>query len=162
MLFPVAPPATDSSSVHDHSGHHVSRGVFALYEVEVLAAKSGEGLAGPPPGLLETHRRVLEDLGGRYMEIVGTDTATTLVHFARSEHATQLVLGASRKSRAAELFGGSTESLGDLALTGCEVIGHIVAYRCGHHLNAELARRLLEQIVVADQRFETVAQRRCA
>jgi UDP-3-O-acyl-N-acetylglucosamine deacetylase len=42
------------------------------------------------------------------------------------------------------------------------VIGHVVAYRCGHHLNAELARRLLEQITVADQRFETVAQRRCA
>ena len=52
--------------------------------------------------------------------------------------------------------------VGDLALTGCEVIGHVVAYRCGHHLNAELARRLLEQITVADQRFESVAQRRCA
>ena len=52
--------------------------------------------------------------------------------------------------------------VGDLALTGCEVIGHVVAYRCGHQLNAELAKRLLEQITVADQRFETVAQRRCA
>jgi UDP-3-O-acyl N-acetylglucosamine deacetylase len=52
--------------------------------------------------------------------------------------------------------------IGDLALTGCEVIGHVVAYRCGHQLNAALAKRLLEQITVADQRFETVAQRRCA
>jgi len=35
--------------------------------------------------------------------------------------------------------------VGDLALTGCEIIGHVVAYRCGHKLNAELATRLLEQ-----------------
>ncbi len=35
--------------------------------------------------------------------------------------------------------------VGDLALTGCEIIGHVVAYRCGHQLHAELAKRLLEQ-----------------
>lgn len=52
--------------------------------------------------------------------------------------------------------------IGDLALTGCEVIGHVVAYRSGHQLHAELARRLMEQVAVADQRFEIVAQRRCA
>jgi UDP-3-O-acyl N-acetylglucosamine deacetylase len=52
--------------------------------------------------------------------------------------------------------------VGDLALTGCEVIGHIVGYRCGHHLHAELAKRLLEQVVASDQRFEVVAQRRVA
>ncbi len=39
--------------------------------------------------------------------------------------------------------------VGDLALTGCEVIGHVVAYRCGHQLHAELAKRLLEQAEVA-------------
>jgi UDP-3-O-acyl N-acetylglucosamine deacetylase len=52
--------------------------------------------------------------------------------------------------------------VGDLALTGCEIIGHVVGYRCGHHLNAELARRLLEQIEVADQRFEAAQRRRAA
>ncbi len=36
--------------------------------------------------------------------------------------------------------------VGDLALTGCEVIGHIVAYRSGHQLHAELAKRLRQQI----------------
>ncbi|MAT68970.1 MAG: UDP-3-O-[3-hydroxymyristoyl] N-acetylglucosamine deacetylase [Planctomycetaceae bacterium] len=35
--------------------------------------------------------------------------------------------------------------LGDLALTGCRVSGHIVAYRSGHRLNAALAVRLLQQ-----------------
>jgi UDP-3-O-acyl-N-acetylglucosamine deacetylase len=52
--------------------------------------------------------------------------------------------------------------IGDLALTGCEVIGHVVGYRSGHHLHAELARRLMEQVVASDERFEWVTQRRCA
>jgi UDP-3-O-acyl N-acetylglucosamine deacetylase len=52
--------------------------------------------------------------------------------------------------------------VGDLALTGCEIVGHVVAYRTGHTLHAELAKRLLEQAEVIDQRFEQVAQRRCA
>lgn len=52
--------------------------------------------------------------------------------------------------------------IGDLALTGCEVVGHVVAYRCGHQLHAELAKRLLEQAEASDQRFEVVAERRCA
>lgn len=32
--------------------------------------------------------------------------------------------------------------LGDLALCGFDLAGHIVAYRSGHALNVELARRL--------------------
>ncbi len=35
--------------------------------------------------------------------------------------------------------------VGDLALTGCEVIGQIVAYRSSHQLNAALASELLTQ-----------------
>ena len=69
--------------------------------------RAGEGLAGPPPGLLERHRRLLEDLGGTYYEVVGPEAANTLVTFARSEHATQLVLGSSRRSRITELLRGS-------------------------------------------------------
>jgi two-component system sensor histidine kinase KdpD len=56
---------------------------------------------------LEEHRRLLADLGGRYHEVVGTDIATALCDFARARHATQLVLGASRRSRWAELRRGS-------------------------------------------------------
>jgi UDP-3-O-acyl N-acetylglucosamine deacetylase len=33
--------------------------------------------------------------------------------------------------------------IGDLALAGCDIIGHVVAYRSGHRLNAELVRQLL-------------------
>jgi UDP-3-O-acyl N-acetylglucosamine deacetylase len=53
--------------------------------------------------------------------------------------------------------------VGDLALTGCEVIGHVVAYRSGHALHAELAKRLLEQSEDGQQRYGvTFEQRKCA
>lgn len=45
------------------------------------------------------------------------------------------------------------DMVGDLALTGCDLIGRIVAFRSGHRLNAELVRAL-----VADDS----AARRCA
>ncbi|MEX0612356.1 MAG: UDP-3-O-acyl-N-acetylglucosamine deacetylase [Pirellulales bacterium] len=52
--------------------------------------------------------------------------------------------------------------VGDLALTGCEIVGHVVAYRCGHQLHAELAKRLLERADANNTGFTNVAQRRCA
>jgi UDP-3-O-acyl N-acetylglucosamine deacetylase len=52
--------------------------------------------------------------------------------------------------------------VGDLALTGCEIVGHIVAYRCGHKLNAELATRLLENADTQEPRIGNVAERRAA
>jgi UDP-3-O-acyl-N-acetylglucosamine deacetylase len=35
--------------------------------------------------------------------------------------------------------------VGDLALSGCDVIGRVIAHRSGHRLNAELARVLLQE-----------------
>lgn len=35
--------------------------------------------------------------------------------------------------------------VGDLALAGCDLVAHIVAYRSGHRLNAELVRTLLTE-----------------
>jgi len=47
--------------------------------------------------------------------------------------------------------------VGDLALTGCEVIGHVVAHRSGHALHAQLATRLLEQAEVGNVRLGMAA-----
>src|SRR5690348_3832048 len=66
--------------------------------------RAGEGLAGPPPGALDRHRALLEDLGGTYHEVVGADPSLALVSFARAERATQLVMGASRRSRWSHLL----------------------------------------------------------
>jgi UDP-3-O-[3-hydroxymyristoyl] N-acetylglucosamine deacetylase len=52
--------------------------------------------------------------------------------------------------------------VGDLALTGCEVVGHVVGFRCGHQLHAELAKRLLEQAETSNPNLHVVEERRCA
>ncbi len=55
-----------------------------------------------------TQRRVLlEEVGGRYVEVVGADIADALLQVARAENATQIVLGASRNSRWSDLWRGS-------------------------------------------------------
>jgi two-component system, OmpR family, sensor histidine kinase KdpD len=66
-----------------------------------------EGLTTPSSGMLEDHRRLLTEMGGTYHQVVGADTAGALTDFARHENATQLVLGASRRSRLQELLHGS-------------------------------------------------------
>jgi UDP-3-O-acyl-N-acetylglucosamine deacetylase len=42
--------------------------------------------------------------------------------------------------------------VGDLALSGCELWGHVLAHRSGHRLNAELVRVLLAEGELVDQR----------
>jgi two-component system sensor histidine kinase KdpD len=69
--------------------------------------RPADGLARPDEALLGRHRALLDELGGRYAEVSGSDAADALVRFARAENATQLVLGASRRSRWAELTKGS-------------------------------------------------------
>ncbi len=68
---------------------------------------SSDGRVGRLEGGLADHRRVLEELGGTYREVVGDDVAETLVAAARTDRATQLVIGASRRSRWDEVRGGS-------------------------------------------------------
>ena len=53
------------------------------------------------------NRALLDDLGGRYVEVVGADVAPALVQVARAENATQLVLGATHRSRLVEYVRGS-------------------------------------------------------
>ncbi|MDQ6797119.1 MAG: DUF4118 domain-containing protein [Actinomycetota bacterium] len=76
-------------------------------ELHGVHVQSGDGLSTPPTDALELHRRLLEEFGGTYHELNGTDVAKALVQFARAEDATQLVLGASQRSRWMELTRGS-------------------------------------------------------
>ena len=66
-----------------------------------------EGLVGSGRGQLEVHTRLLVELGGTYREVAGPDVARSLVQVAKAENATQLVIGATRRSRWAELTRGS-------------------------------------------------------
>ena len=68
------------------------------------------GLSGRDEATVEAmtaQRRLLEELGGEYRRVTSNDVAGTLVDLARSENATQIVLGASARSRRQEVFGGS-------------------------------------------------------
>jgi two-component system sensor histidine kinase KdpD len=65
---------------------------------------------GPSDALtphLGEHRALLERLGGEYHEVAQADVGESLVSFARAHNATQLVVGATRRSRWQELITGS-------------------------------------------------------
>jgi two-component system sensor histidine kinase KdpD len=63
-----------------------------------------DGLTGADPAQLARQRALVESLGGTYHQVVGDDVTTALLDFARGVNATQLVLGASRRGRIAQVF----------------------------------------------------------
>ena len=60
---------------------------------------SSDGLAEANQAALVNQRALVESLGGSYHQVIGDDTPTALVEFARAVNATQLVIGVSRRSR---------------------------------------------------------------
>jgi two-component system sensor histidine kinase KdpD len=66
-----------------------------------------DGLSAPSAQLLERQRLLVEQLGGMYHEVVGADIGGALLDSARSLNATQIVMGASRRSRWQRLTRGS-------------------------------------------------------
>jgi len=75
---------------------------------ELLAVHitSQDGLRDAAPGALAAQRALVEQLGGSYHQVVGSDIPRALVDFARGENATQLVIGVSRRSRLVALLTG--------------------------------------------------------
>ncbi|MFC7242079.1 DUF4118 domain-containing protein [Catellatospora aurea] len=69
-----------------------------------LHVPRSDGLAGADPALLAKHRVLVESLGGTYHQVAGADVPRALLDFARGANATQLVLGASRRGRLAQLL----------------------------------------------------------
>src|SRR6201996_2958548 len=65
-----------------------------------------DGLTGADPAALAAQRRLAESVGGTYHQVVGDDIPEALLPFARAENATQLVLGASRRSWLTALLTG--------------------------------------------------------
>ncbi|MFJ8579296.1 DUF4118 domain-containing protein [Micromonospora sp. NPDC093277] len=63
-----------------------------------------DGLAGADPARLARQRVLVESLGGTYHQVLGGDIPAALLDFARGVNATQLVLGASRRGRFAQLL----------------------------------------------------------
>ncbi|MEV0582838.1 sensor histidine kinase KdpD [Nonomuraea sp. NPDC050310] len=63
-----------------------------------------DGLTGADPASLARQRTLVESLGGSYHQVVGDDVSRALLDFARGVNATQLVLGASRRGRFAQIL----------------------------------------------------------
>ncbi|MFC4122464.1 DUF4118 domain-containing protein [Nonomuraea zeae] len=64
-----------------------------------------DGLSsGANPAHLVRQRTLVEDLGGTYHQVVGDDIPRALLDFAHGVNATQLVLGASRRGRFAQIL----------------------------------------------------------
>ncbi|WP_045877194.1 ATP-binding protein [Pseudofrankia sp. DC12] len=60
-------------------------------------------VTGADPAALARQRTLVESLGGSYHLVLGDNVPKALLDFARAENATQLVLGASRRGRFAQL-----------------------------------------------------------
>jgi len=121
-------------------GEHVLRRaaqIAATTRAELIGVHVTEpsGLVETEPAWLAGQRRLLSELGGRYTELSGTDVATTVLDFTHAESARQLVLGATRRSRAQEFMHGSVINKAIRAAGAIEV--HVIpARRPPRHVEA--------------------------
>jgi two-component system sensor histidine kinase KdpD len=76
-------------------------------ELVGVHVRGDDGLADAGRDTVDRFRALLAELGGRFVEVAGSDVAATLVGAARMENATQLVLGATSRNRWHELTRGS-------------------------------------------------------
>ncbi len=76
-------------------------------DLVAVHVRSQDGLAPSATEALADQRTLVERLGGTYRDVVGDDIGKALVDTARRMNATQIVLGATRRSRLTELLRGS-------------------------------------------------------
>jgi two-component system, OmpR family, sensor histidine kinase KdpD len=86
-----------------------------------------DGLTGASPARLAAQRRLVESVGGTYHQVVGDNISEALLTFARAENATQLVLGASRRSWLSAMLTGP--GIGQRTIRGSgDIDVHIVTH----------------------------------
>lgn len=79
-------------------------------ELLVLHVSRGDGLAGASPDALARHRAFTESLGGTWHSVLGDDIAAAILDFAHGVNASEIVLGATRRSRLGAALTQSTAS----------------------------------------------------
>lgn len=72
-----------------------------------IHVRPADGTVQPQPENLERQKEILRELGGSYRELTAGDVAKALAQTALAENATQLIVGASHRSRLTELVRGS-------------------------------------------------------
>ena len=68
-----------------------------------LYVTRGDGLVQMDPDRLHRLHVMTEDMGGTFHSVVGDNTATAVLDFAKAENATQVLIGASRRGRLSTL-----------------------------------------------------------
>lgn len=104
-----------------------------LHAVHVLSSGGGSGVS---PEALRSQRALAEELGASYHQVIGDDVATALLEFARSANATQLVLGAGRRSRWTHVprRGIGSRVVAGAGETDVHLVAHASAGRSGWRL----------------------------
>ncbi len=115
------------------AGRVAGRSLIAVHVVR------SDGSIGTSAGEIEKQRLLAENLGGRLQLVVGDDIAATVLEFARTVNATQIVVGASRHSRFAQLVRPSTSNaiVRDSADIDVYVVTHQKAARSGAGLRTK-------------------------
>jgi len=96
--------ASGADSVIRRAARLAMRARADLIAVHVRSPTSRSGESNV---FLSDQKELVRQLGGRYHEVVSENIGDALIAFAKGENATQLVLGASRRSRIAEAVRGS-------------------------------------------------------
>jgi two-component system sensor histidine kinase KdpD len=99
-------------------------------ELVGVHVRTDDSLTGAGSKGLVENRALLDDLGGRYVEVVGADVAPALVQVARAENATQLVMGATHRSRLNEFVRGSVIN-SVIRAAGGSLDVHVIATEAG-------------------------------
>ena len=86
------------------AGRVAGRSLIAVHVVR------SDGSVGTSVSEIEKQRMLAENLGGSLQLVVGDDIAATVLEFARTVNGTQIVVGASRHGRFAQLVRPSTSN----------------------------------------------------
>ena len=105
------------------AGRQAGRTLAAVHVVR------SDGTAGADPAVLEQQRQLAEKLGGDLHLVVGDDPVRSVLQYARSINATQIVVGASTHSRLRHLLRPSAVS----AIVGesGDIDVHVVTHPAG-------------------------------
>ena len=107
-----------------------------------------DGLVGADPTQLARQRLLVESLGGTYHQVLGEDIPAALLEFARGVNATQLVLGASRRGRLAQVFSRGV-ALTTMSLAGTMDVHLVPHQQAGRGRTAALGSALSRHRQVA-------------
>ncbi|GAA1910966.1 DUF4118 domain-containing protein [Nocardioides hwasunensis] len=95
-------------------------------EWQALYVTRQDGLRGIAPDDLTALAAKAEELGGSFHTVVGDDPADAVLAFARAENATQVVIGASRRSRVSTVL---RPGVGERVVAGSgDIDVHIVSH----------------------------------